>query len=120
MGTLDYGIICFIFKNLQSSQETQNPPILAVMGVRLLPLGIIYARRLPHPAGQKQNTLSGRRHDDVDRVADAEGRPARLFVRLTMHTQSRGVAFAVVAKDAQLEHIVGLTQWLASPCIPPS
>jgi hypothetical protein len=33
---------------------------------------------------------------------------------------SGGVAFAVVAKDAQLEHIVGLTQWLASPCIPPS
>jgi hypothetical protein len=28
MATLDYGIICFIFKDLQSSQETQNPPFL--------------------------------------------------------------------------------------------
>ena len=28
------------------------------------------------------------------------------------------VAFAVAAKEARLEHIVGLTQWLASPSHP--
>jgi hypothetical protein len=36
-----------------------------------------------------------------------------------MHTQFKGaVAFAIVAKDANLEHIVGLTQWMPSPSHP--
>ena len=55
---------------------------------------------------------------DVDRVADALKDVRRYWSALLCIRSSGGVAFAVVAKDAQLEHIVGLTQWLASPSHP--
>jgi len=42
---------------------------------------------------------------DVERVADA-------------HMIQGAVAFALATEEARLEHIVGLTQWLASPSHP--
>ena len=56
--------------------------------------------------------------NDVDREATLRDvRPA--YTSASPRIRNSGaVAFADVAKDAQLEHLVGLTQWLASPSHP--
>jgi len=57
---------------------------------------------------------------DVERVADALKGIQRAYYcpPLDPYMVQGAVAFAIAAKEAQLEHIVGLTQWLASPSHP--
>jgi NAD(P)H dehydrogenase (quinone) len=54
---------------------------------------------------------------DVERVADALKDVQRAYFcpPFDPYMVQGAVAFAVAAKEARLEHIVGLTQWLASP-----
>ena len=57
---------------------------------------------------------------DVERVAEALEDVQRAYYcpPYDPYMVQGAVAFAVAAKEAQLEHIVGLTQWLASPSHP--
>ena len=57
---------------------------------------------------------------DVERVADALKDVQRAYYcpPFDPHMIQGAVAFAVAAKEARLEHIVGITQWLASPSHP--
>jgi NAD(P)H dehydrogenase (quinone) len=57
---------------------------------------------------------------DVERVADALKDVQRAYFcpPYDPHMIQGAVAFAVAAQEARLEHIVGLTQWLASPSHP--
>jgi NAD(P)H dehydrogenase (quinone) len=57
---------------------------------------------------------------DVERVADALKDVQRAYFcpPIDPYMLQGAVAFAVAAKEARLEHIVGLTQWLASPSHP--
>jgi len=57
---------------------------------------------------------------DVERVADALKDVQRAYFcpPFGPYMVQGAVAFAVAAKEARLEHIVGLTQWLASPSHP--
>src|SRR5262245_65879396 len=57
---------------------------------------------------------------DVERIADALKNVQRAYYcpPFDPYMIQGAVAFAVAAKEAQLEHIVGLTQWLASPSHP--
>ena len=57
---------------------------------------------------------------DVERVADALKDVQRAYYcpPSDPYMIQRAVALAVAAKEARLEHIVGLTQWLASPAHP--
>ena len=57
---------------------------------------------------------------DVERVADALKDVQRAYYcpPVDPYMIQGAVAFAVDAKEARLEHIVGLTQWLASPSHP--
>jgi len=57
---------------------------------------------------------------DVDRLTDALRDVQRAYFcpPLDPYMIQGAVAFAIAAKEARLEHIVGLTQWLASPSHP--
>ena len=57
---------------------------------------------------------------DVERVADAlkDAQRAYFCPPFDPYMIQGAVTFAVAAKEARLEHIVGLTQWLASPSHP--
>lgn len=57
---------------------------------------------------------------DVERVAEALKDVQRAYFcpPFDPYMIQGAVAFAVAAKEARLEHIVGLTQWLASPSHP--
>src|SRR5919197_5993595 len=57
---------------------------------------------------------------DVERVAEALKDVQRAYFcpPFDPYMIQGAVAFAVAAKKARLEHIVGLTQWLASPSHP--
>ena len=57
---------------------------------------------------------------DVERIADAlrDVQSAYYCPPLDPYMIQGAVAFAVAAKEARLEHIVGLTQWLSSPSHP--
>jgi NAD(P)H dehydrogenase (quinone) len=57
---------------------------------------------------------------DAERVADALKDVQRVYYcpPFDPYMIQGAVAFAVAAKEARLEHIVGLTQWLASPSHP--
>ena len=57
---------------------------------------------------------------DVERVADALKDVQRAYFcpPFDPYMIQGAVAFAVAASEARLEHIVGLTQWLASPSHP--
>ncbi|HWG19182.1 MAG TPA: NmrA family NAD(P)-binding protein [Terracidiphilus sp.] len=57
---------------------------------------------------------------DVERVADALNDVQRAYYcpPIDPYMIQGAAAFAVAAKEARLEHIVGLTQWLASPSHP--
>jgi NAD(P)H dehydrogenase (quinone) len=57
---------------------------------------------------------------DVERVADALKDVQRAYFcpPFDPYMIQGAVAFAVAAKEARLEHIVGLTQWLSSPSHP--
>ncbi len=57
---------------------------------------------------------------DVQRIADALRDVQRAYYcpPLDPYMIQGAVSFAVAAKEARLEHIVGLTQWLASPSHP--
>ena len=57
---------------------------------------------------------------DVERVADALKDVQRAYFcpPFDPYMIQGAVAFAVAAREARLEHIVGLTQWLASPSHP--
>src|ERR671922_782566 len=57
---------------------------------------------------------------DVERVADALRDVQRAYFcpPFDPYMIQGAVAFALAAKEARLEHIVGLTQWLASPSHP--
>lgn len=57
---------------------------------------------------------------DAERVADALKDVQRAYYcpPFDPYMIQGAVAFAVAAKEARLEHIVGLTQWLASPSHP--
>ncbi len=57
---------------------------------------------------------------DVERIADAlrEVQGAYYCPPFDPYMIQGAVAFAAAAKEARLEHIVGLTQWLASPSHP--
>src|ERR1700756_5928679 len=57
---------------------------------------------------------------DVERVADALKNVQRAYYcpPFDPYMIQAAVAFAVAAKEARLEHIVGLSQWLASPSHP--
>lgn len=57
---------------------------------------------------------------DVERVADALQGVQRAYYcpPLDPYMIQGAVAFAVAAREARLEHIVGVTQWLASPSHP--
>ena len=57
---------------------------------------------------------------DVERIADALKNVQRAYYcpPFDPYMLQGAVAFAVAAKEARLEHIVGLTQWLASPSHP--
>jgi len=57
---------------------------------------------------------------DVERVSDAlrDVQGAYYCPPLDPYMIHGAVAFAVAAKEARLEHIVGLTQWLSSPSHP--
>src|ERR1700739_315414 len=54
---------------------------------------------------------------DAERVADALKNIQRAYYcpPIDPYMIQGAVAFAVAAKEARLEHIVGLTQWLGSP-----
>jgi len=58
--------------------------------------------------------------NDVERVADALKDVQRAYScpPYDPHMIQGAVAFAVAAKEARLEHVVGLSQWLASPSHP--
>jgi NAD(P)H dehydrogenase (quinone) len=58
--------------------------------------------------------------NDVERVADALKDVQRAYFcpPFGPYMIQGAVTFAVAAKEAQLEHFVGLTQWLASPSHP--
>ncbi|MGH9454181.1 MAG: NmrA family NAD(P)-binding protein [Terriglobia bacterium] len=58
--------------------------------------------------------------NDVERVADALKDVQRAYYcpPYDPYMIQGAVAFAVAAKEARLEHIVGLSQWLASPSHP--
>jgi uncharacterized protein YbjT (DUF2867 family) len=57
---------------------------------------------------------------DVERVADALVGVQRAYYcpPIDPYAIQGAVAFAIAAKEARLEHIVGLTQWTASPSHP--
>src|SRR5262249_22749516 len=57
---------------------------------------------------------------DVERVAEALKDVQRAYFcpLFDPYMIQGAVAFAVAAREARLEHIVGLTQWLASPSHP--
>src|ERR1700730_6733622 len=57
---------------------------------------------------------------EVERVAEALEDVQRAYYcpPYDPYMVQGAVAFAVAAKEAQLEHIVGLTQWLARPSHP--
>jgi NAD(P)H dehydrogenase (quinone) len=57
---------------------------------------------------------------DVERIADAlnDVQRASYCPPFDPYMIQGAAAFAVAAKEAQLEHIVSLTQWLASPSHP--
>src|ERR1700747_3506864 len=57
---------------------------------------------------------------DVERVADAVKGVQRAYFcpPFDPYMIQGAVTFAVAAKEARVEHIVGLTQWLASPSHP--
>src|SRR5262250_3404236 len=57
---------------------------------------------------------------DVERIADTlkDVQGAYYCPPLDPYMVQGAVAFAVAAKEARLEHIVGLTQWLSSPSHP--
>ncbi|MFL6603677.1 MAG: NmrA family NAD(P)-binding protein [Steroidobacteraceae bacterium] len=57
---------------------------------------------------------------DIERVADALKDVQRAYYcpPFEPYMIQGAVSFAVAAQDARLEHIVGLTQWLASPSHP--
>src|SRR5262249_26511046 len=57
---------------------------------------------------------------DVERVADALKDVQRAYFcpPFDPYMIQAAVAFAVAAREARLEHIVGMTQWLASPSHP--
>ncbi len=57
---------------------------------------------------------------DVERVVDALHDVQRAYYcpPLDPYALQGAVTFAIGAKEAQLEHVVGLTQWLASPSHP--
>jgi len=57
---------------------------------------------------------------DVEHIADALKDVQRAYFcpPLDPYMVQGAVAFAVAAKEARLEHIVGLTQWLSSPSHP--
>src|SRR5215469_4091739 len=57
---------------------------------------------------------------DVERVSDALKDVQRAYFcpPFDPYMIQGAVAFAIAAKEARLEHIVGLTQWLASPSHP--
>ncbi|HLV88317.1 MAG TPA: NmrA family NAD(P)-binding protein [Candidatus Sulfotelmatobacter sp.] len=57
---------------------------------------------------------------DVERIADSlrDVQAAYHCPPLDPHAIQGATAFAVAAKSARLEHIVGLTQWLSSPSHP--
>ena len=57
---------------------------------------------------------------DVDRIADALTDVQRAYYcpPFDPYMIQGAVAFAVAAREARLEHIVGMTQWLASPSHP--
>ncbi|HEY1302728.1 MAG TPA: NmrA family NAD(P)-binding protein [Vicinamibacterales bacterium] len=57
---------------------------------------------------------------DVERVADSLKDVQRAYFcpPFDPYMIQGAIAFAVAAKEARLEHIVGLTQWLASPSHP--
>lgn len=58
--------------------------------------------------------------NDIERVADALKDVQRAYFcpPFDPYMIQGAVTFAVAAKEARLEHIVGLTQWLASPSHP--
>jgi len=71
MVTLDYAVICFIFKNLQFSQETQNPPIRASWGFassRSAPF-MLGGCRIQRSRSKVPPAIADT--GDVDRLADA-------------------------------------------------
>src|SRR5438105_12157857 len=57
---------------------------------------------------------------DVERVANALKDVQRAYYcpPIDLYMIQGAAAFAVAAKEARLEHVVGLTQWLASPSHP--
>src|SRR6202140_2719048 len=57
---------------------------------------------------------------DVERVADALTDVQRAYYcpPFDPYMIQGAVAFAIAARESQLEHIVGLTQWLSSPSHP--
>src|SRR5260370_7878472 len=57
---------------------------------------------------------------DVERVANALKDVQRAYYcpPINPYMIQGAAAFAVAAKEARLEHIVGMTQWLASPSHP--
>jgi uncharacterized protein YbjT (DUF2867 family) len=57
---------------------------------------------------------------DVERVVDALDDVQRAYYcpPIDPYAIQGAVAFAIAAKEARLEHVVGLTQWLASPSHP--
>ena len=57
---------------------------------------------------------------DVERIADAlrDVQGAYYCPPLDPYMIQGAVAFAVAAKEARLEHVVGMTQWLSSPSHP--
>jgi len=57
---------------------------------------------------------------DVERIADAlkDVQGAYYCPPIDPYMLQGAVAFAVATRDARLEHIVGVTQWLASPSHP--
>src|SRR5258708_8902671 len=57
---------------------------------------------------------------DVERVADALKGVQRAYFcpPVDPYMIQGAVAFAIAAKEARLEHIVSITQWLASPSHP--
>src|SRR6516225_9841633 len=57
---------------------------------------------------------------DVERIADALNDVQRAYFcpPFDPYMIQGAVAFTVAAKEARLEHIVGMTQWLASPSHP--
>src|SRR3974377_2286039 len=58
---------------------------------------------------------------DVERVADSLKDVQRAYFcpPFDPYMIQGAVAFAVAAREARLEHIVGLTQWLGGPVAPP-